>query len=82
MFLKSMMKIFSGIFGMIFRYIVIIGLCFLAAWFVGYILTMPFIWGGLIRLGGIALCALGVRFLIRLGRDKDDDLPAEEDFRP
>ena len=80
MFLKSVLKVFSGIFGMILRYILIIGLCWLAAWFFGYILTMPFIWGGLIRLAGIAVCILLVRFLIRLGRDKDDDIPAEEDF--
>ena len=67
MFIKSMLKVFSGVFGMIFRYILIIGLCWLAAWFFGYILTMPFLWGGAIR-------------LIRLGRD-DDDGPAEDDFR-
>ena len=80
MFLKSVLKIFSGIFGMIFRYIVIVGLCWLAAWFFGYILTMPFLWGGLIRLAGIGVCVLLVRFLIRLGRDKGDG-PTEEDFR-
>ena len=81
MFIKSLLKVFSGIFGMIFRYILIIGLCWLAAWFVGYILTMPFIWGGFIRLFGIGACILVIRFLIRLGRDKDEDTPAEEDFR-
>ena len=81
MFLKSVLKVFSGVLGMIFRYIIIVALCWLAAWFLGYILTMPFIWGGLIRLGGIAVCILLIRFLIRLGRD-DDDSPAEDDFHP
>ena len=80
MFIKSMLKVFSGVFGMIFRYILIIGLCWLAAWFFGYILTMPFLWGGAIRLIGIAVIVLVIRFLIRLGRD-DDDGPAEDDFR-
>ena len=80
MFIKSMLKVFSGVFGMIFRYILIIGLCWLAAWFFGYILTMPFLWGGAIRLVGIAVIVLVIRFLIRLGRD-DDDGPAEDDFR-
>ncbi len=80
MFLKSVLKVFGGIFGLIFRYIVIIGLCCLALWFFGYILTMPFLWGGLIRLAGIGVCILLVRFLIQLGRDRDDG-PAEDDFR-
>ena len=80
MFIKSMLKVFSGVFGMIFRYILIIGLCWLAAWFFGYILTMPFLWGGAIRLISIAVIVLVIRFLIRLGRD-DDDGPAEDDFR-
>ncbi len=80
MFIKSMLKVFSGVFGMIFRYILIIGLCWLAAWFFGYILTMPFLWGGAIRLIGIAVIVLVIRFLIRLGRDEDDG-PAEDDFR-
>ena len=80
MFIKSMLKVFSGVFGMIFRYILIIGLCWLAAWFFGYILTMPFLWGGAIRLIGIAVIVLVIRFLIRLGRD-DDDGPTEDDFR-
>ena len=80
MFIKSMLKVFSGVFGMIFRYILIIGLCWLAAWFFGYILTMPFLWGGAIRLIGIAVIVLVIRFLIRLGRD-DDEGPAEDDFR-
>ena len=80
MFLKSVLKVFSGVLGMIFRYIIIVALCWLAAWFLGYILTMPFIWGGLIRLGGIAVCILLIRFLIRLGRDRDDS-PAEDEFR-
>ena len=80
MFIKSMLKVFSGVFGMIFRYILIIGLCWLAAWFFGYILTMPFLWGGAIRLIGIAVIVLVIRFLIRLGRDEDDG-PTEDDFR-
>ena len=80
MFIKSMLKVFSGVFGMIFRYILIIGLCWLAAWFFGYILTMPFLWGGAIRLIGIAVIVLVIRFLIRLGHDEDDG-PAEDDFR-
>ena len=72
MIFKSILKIFAGAFGMVLRVVLIIALCFLSAWCAGYILTMPFIWGGLIRLGIIAVCVFLIRFLIVLGREKDD----------
>ena len=80
MFIKSALKVFTGIFGQIFRVFLIIIFIGLGAWCIGYLLTMPFLWGGLLRLGGAAVCALIVRFLILLGREKDD-VPPEDDFR-
>ena len=78
--LKSILKVFSGAFGMILKVILVIVLCFIAGYCLFSMLTMRFIWGGLIRLGIIAVCALLVRFLIHLGRE--DDTPVEDDFKP
>ena len=75
--LKSILSVFTGAFGMIFRVMVIIVLCFLAGWCLFSMLAMPFVWGGVIRLAGIAACGFVIRFLLRLGRDRDDQ---EDDF--
>ena len=79
--LRSILKVFTGAFGMILRVLLIIVLCFIAGYCLFSMMTMSFVWGGLIRLAGIAACALAVRFLIRLGRDEDEG-PVENDFRP
>ena len=75
--LKSILKVFTGAFGMIFRIILVIALCFTAGYCLFSMLTMSLIWGGVIRLAGIAACVLLILFLLRLGRDKDDE---EEEF--
>ena len=75
--LKSILSVFTGAFGMIFRVLLIILLCFLGGYCLFSMLTMPFVWGGAIRLAGIAVCGILVRFLILLGRDKDDQ---DDDF--
>ena len=80
--LKSILKVFTGAFGMIFRVMLIILLCFLGGYCLFSMLTMRFIWGGLIRLAGIAVCAFLVWDILRLSRDPDDDRPSEDDFRP
>ena len=69
---KSILKVFTGAFGMIFRIIVIIALCFTAGYCLFSMLTMPLLWSGVIRLAGIAACVLVILFLLRLGQDKDD----------
>ena len=79
--LKSILKVFSGAFGMIIRVMVIIGLCFLGGYCLFSMLARPFFWGGLIRLAGIAGCVFVIRFLIRLGRDRDDDQGDDFDIR-
>ena len=78
--LKSILSVFTGAFGMILKVILIITLCFIAGYCLFSMITMAFVWGGLIRLAGIAACILVIRFLLRLGRE--DDSPAEDDFRP
>ena len=78
--LKSILSVFTGAFGMILKVILIIALCFIAGYCLFSMITMAFIWGGLILLAGIAACVLVIRFLLRLGRE--DDSPVEDDFRP
>ena len=80
--LKSILSVFTGAFGMILKVMLVILLCFLAGYCLFSMLTLPFVWDGVIRLAGIAACVLLVRFLIRLGRDEDeedDGLPRRED---
>ena len=78
--LKSILSVFTGAFGMILKVMLIITLCFIAGYCLFSMITMAFIWGGLILLAGIAACVLVIRFLLRLGRE--DDSPVEDDFRP
>ena len=78
--LKSVLSVFTGAFGMILKVILIIALCFIAGYCLFSMITMAFIWGGLIRLACIAACVLAIHFLRRPGRE--DDSPAEDDFRP
>ena len=80
--LKSILAVFAGAFGMILKVILVITLCFIAGYCLFSMLTMPFVWGGVIRTAGIAACILAIRFLIRLGREEDeedDGLPRRED---
>ena len=79
--LKSVLSVFTGAFGMIFRVMAIIVLCFLAGWCLFSMLAIPFVWGGAVRLAGIAGCVFVIRFLIRLGRDRDDDQGDDFDIR-
>ena len=69
--LRSILSVFTGAFGMIFRVMLIILLCFIAGYCFFSMLAVPFVWAGLVRLAGIAVCVLLVRFLIRSGRDDD-----------
>jgi hypothetical protein len=80
--LKSILSVFTGAFGMILKVMLVILLCFIAGYCLFSMLTLPFVWDGVVRLAGIAACVLLVRFLIRLGRDEDeedDGLPRRED---
>ncbi len=69
--LRSVLSVFTGVFGMILKVMLIILLCFAAGWCFFSMLAMPFVPGGLIRLAAIAACALLIRFLLRIGREDD-----------
>ena len=72
--LKSILSVFSGALGMILKVMLVILLVFIAGYCLFSMLTMPFVWGGVIRTGIIAVCAFLIRFLLRLGRDEDDGI--------
>ena len=72
--LKSILSVFSGALGMILKVMLVILLVFIAGYCLFSMLTMPFVWGGVIRTGIIAACAFLIRFLLRLGRDEDDGI--------
>ncbi len=70
--LKSILSVFSGALGMILKVMGVILLVFIAGYCLFSMLTVPFVWGGVIRTAVIAACAFLIRFLLRLGRDEDD----------
>ena len=72
--LKSVLSVFSGALGMILKVMLVILLVFIAGYCLCSMLTMPFVWGGVIRTAGIAVCAFLIRFLLRLGREEDDGI--------
>ena len=72
--LKSVLSVFSGALGMILKVMLVILLVFIAGYCLFSMLTMPFVWGGVIRTAGIAVCAFLIRFLLRLGREEDDGI--------
>ena len=80
--LKDILAVFAGTIGLIIRFILIIALSVIGVYCLGTMFLVPLIWEGLYRLAGAAGCVLGVVLLIRLGREKDDEGPAEDDFRP
>ena len=53
---RSILSVFTGAFGMILKVMLVIALCFIAGWCLFSMLTMPVIWGGVIRVCGIAAC--------------------------
>ena len=80
--IRDILAVFGGAMWLIVRFILIIGLSVGAVYCLGTIGFFPFIWEGLKRLAIAAACAGGVVLLIRSGRDKDDEGPMPDDFRP
>ena len=80
--LKSILSVFSGAFGMILKVMLVIVLCFIAGFCLFSALAVPFVWDGFIRLAGVAVCIFLVRFLIRTGRDDEDQSDGFENRHP
>ena len=80
--IKDILGFIGGAMGMIVKVLVIIALCVCGLYCFGTMFAFPFIWEGLIRLAIAAGCGLVVFLILRLGRDRDGDMPSEDDFRP
>ena len=80
--IKAILVFMGSAFGMIFKFIMIIALTLAGVYCFGTMFMFPFIWEGATRLAITAGCALGVIGLLRIGREKDDYEPTEDDFRP
>ena len=79
---RDILKVLGGTVGMIFKFIFIIGFAFGAFYCVFTMFMFPFLWEGLKRLAIAGACVLGIIGLLRIGREKDDDVVTEDDFRP
>lgn len=80
--LRDILSVLGGAMGLIVRFILIIAMGVGAVYCLFTLFFSPLIWEGLKRLTIGALCVGGVILLIRLGRDKDDEGPSPDDFRP
>jgi hypothetical protein len=79
--IKDILAVIGGAFGMIFKFILIIAFSLGGCYCFGTMFMVKFIWDGLMRLGICAACVLGIIGLLRIGREKDDEV-TEDDFRP
>ena len=80
--LRDILSVLGGAMGLIVRFILIIAMGVGAVYCLFTLFFSPLIWEGLKRLAIGTLCVGGVILLIRLGRDKDDEGPSPDDFRP
>ena len=80
--IRDILAVLGGTIGMIFKFILIIGLSVGGVYCFGTMFMFPFIWEGLTRLGVSAACVLGIIGLLRIGREKDQEEVTEDDFRP
>ena len=80
--LKDILSVLGSAMGLIVRFILIIAMGVGAVYCLFTMFFSPLIWEGLKRLAIAAVCVGGVVLLIRLGRDKDDEGPSPDDFRP
>ena len=80
--LRDILSVLGGAMGLIVRFILIIAMGVGAVYCLFTLFFSPLICEGLKRLAIGAACVGGVVLLIRLGRDKDDEGPSPDDFRP
>ena len=80
--LRDILSVLGGAMGLIVRFILIIAMGVGAVYCLFTLFFSPLIWEGLKRLAIAAACVGGIILVIRSGRDKDDEGPAPDDFRP
>ena len=80
--LKDILSVLGSAMGLIIRFILIIAMGVGAVYCLFTLFFSPLIWEGLKRLAIAAACVGGIILVIRSGRDKDDEGPTPDDFRP
>ena len=80
--LRDILSVLGGAMGLIVRFILIIAMGVGAVYCLFTLFFSPLFWEGMKRLAIAAACTGGVILLIRLGRDKDDEGPSPDNFRP
>ena len=80
--LRDILSVLGGAMGLIVRFILIIAMGVGAVYCLFTMFFSPLFWEGMKRLAIAAACTGGVILLIRLGRDKDDEGPSPDNFRP
>ncbi len=80
--LKDILSVFGGAMGLIFRFILVLDLGAGVFYCAVTMFFCPLLWEGLKRLAIAAACVGGIILVIRSGRDKVDDGPVQDEFRP
>ena len=78
--IRDILKVIGSAFGMIFKFILIIALSLGGCYSFGTMFMFPFFWEGAKRLGICAVCVLCIIGLLRIGREKEEEM-TEDDFR-
>ena len=71
--IKDIFSVLGGAMWLILRFILIIAMGVGGVYCLGTLFFYPLLWEGLKRLAIAAACVLGIIFLIRLGREKDEE---------
>ena len=79
--IKDILAVLGGTLGMILKFILILAFALGGCYCFGTMFMYPFIWEGATRLGICAACVLAIIGLLRIGREKDEEV-TEDDFRP
>ena len=76
----EILKFMGSAVGMIFKFILIIAFALGGTYCFGTMFMFPFFWEGAKRLGICAVCVLCIIGLLRIGREKEEEV-TEDDFR-
>ena len=77
--LKSILSMFGSLGVLIVRFMLAIGLVFLFGFCVFTIFSVPMVWGGILRLGGILAAGVGFIWLVGAFKKPEEDGDAEDE---
>lgn len=71
--IKSILAMFGSLGLMIIRFMLAIGLIALFGYCVFTVFSVPMVWGGILRIGGIVAAGLGFIWLVGAFKPKEED---------